>query len=72
MAYPIEVPVESGGRLLVEACEADLPSGLELAARGPGEIVAKRTAEVHFTDTLTWKRTGPDAGTAKAAGDAWH
>jgi hypothetical protein len=34
MAYLIEVPVEGGGRLLVEACEVDLPGGLELAAVG--------------------------------------
>jgi hypothetical protein len=50
MAYPIEVPVVSGARLLV----------------------AKSTTEVHFPDTLVWKRNGPDADTAKAAGDAGH
>lgn len=131
MAYLIEVPVEGGGQLLVEAGEADLPSGLELAAVGPGEIVAraqrsvqeaidqvrpaieavrlrlaamgpdevgiefgivlgaetgaivaKGTAAVHFTVTLTWKRPGPvvdpavASGTAAAdtvaAGDAGH
>jgi hypothetical protein len=87
MAYLIEVPVEGGGRLLVEACEADMPRGLELAAMGPdevgvefgivpdtgtGAIITKGTTEVHFTVTLTWKRTGPDADTAEATGDAGH
>src|SRR5262245_32358104 len=42
----IEVPVEGGGRLLVQATEADLPDDLELAAR-PGEVVtrARQTLE---------------------------
>lgn len=119
MAYLIEVPVEGGGRLLVEAGEADLPDGLELAAVGPGEIVAraranlqeaidqirpaivavrerlaamgpdevgvefgivlgaetgvvvaKGTAEVHFTVTLTWMRPGPGVGAMVVAGHA--
>ena len=105
MAYVIEVPVDAGGRLLVQASEDDLPGGLELAALRPGEVVArasesveaavdqikpavdamasklkamaadevavefgvvlgaetgaviaKGTAEVHFTVTLTWQR----------------
>jgi hypothetical protein len=119
VVFLIEVPVDGGGRLLVEAGEADLPDGLELAAVGPGEIVArarqnvqeaidqirpaivavhqrlsamgpdevgvefgillgaqsgvvvaKGTAEVHFTVTLTWKRPVPDADAAVVAGDA--
>ena len=106
MSYLIDVPVESGGRLLVQASEQDLPGTLELAAMRPGEIVAqagqtleqaldalqpavrairdrvaavapdeakvefgivlgaesgvviaKGTAEVHFTVSLTWKRS---------------
>lgn len=104
MSYLIEVPVESGARLLVQASDEDLPGDLELAALRPGEIVthasksleqaldqirpavnavltwmktmspdevavefgivlggeagvivAKGTAEVHFTVTLAWK-----------------
>jgi Trypsin-co-occurring domain 1 len=112
MAYVIEVPIDAGGRLLVQAAEEDLPADLELAALRPGEvvvraeesleaaldqvkpainamvgrlramspdevsiefgillgaetgvIVAKGTAEVHFTVSLTWKRgeAGADA-----------
>jgi hypothetical protein len=105
MAYLVEVPVEGGGRLLVQALDEDVSGRLELAALRPGEIiarageslettldqikpaiqavvsrltamcpdeatvefgillgaetgaiVAKGTAEVHFTITLTWKR----------------
>ena len=41
MTYLIEVPVEGGGRLLVQASAAELPGGLELAALRPGEIVAR-------------------------------
>ena len=104
MSYLIEVPVDGGGRLLVQASDDDLPGHLELAALRPGEVVtraaeslesaldqvrpamqaivsrltalspdevavefgmllsaetgvviAKGTAEVHFTVTLTWK-----------------
>ena len=103
MTYLIDVPVEGGGRLLVQAATSDLPGDLELAGARPGEIVArasrsleqaldqlqpivravhdrvaalsptettvefgvvlgaesgviiaKGTAEVHFTITLTW------------------
>lgn len=39
MAFLIEIPVEGGGRLLVEAADADLPTDLDLASRTPGEIV---------------------------------
>ncbi|MBV9853932.1 MAG: hypothetical protein JOY82_05330 [Streptosporangiaceae bacterium] len=41
MAYLIEVPVNAGGRLFVQAAEDDLPGGLELAALRPGEVVAR-------------------------------
>jgi hypothetical protein len=39
--YLIEVPVEGGGRLLVEASKAELPGDLQLAAARPGEVVAR-------------------------------
>ncbi|MGH3908828.1 MAG: CU044_2847 family protein [Pseudonocardiaceae bacterium] len=39
--HVIEVPVEGGGRLLVQASDADLPADLELAAARPGEVVAR-------------------------------
>jgi len=105
MAYVIEIPVDSGGQLLVQANEDDLPGTLELASLRPGDVVAraresveaaidqikpaidavtdwlkamaadeiavefgivlgaetgaiiaKGTAEVHFTVTMSWKR----------------
>jgi surfactin synthase thioesterase subunit len=37
----VEVPVDGGGRLLVQAFDDDLPGGLELAALQPGRIVAR-------------------------------
>jgi hypothetical protein len=40
MAYLIEIPVEGGGQLLVQARDDDLPGDLDLAAPRPGEIVA--------------------------------
>lgn len=40
VAYLIEVPVEGGGHLVVQASDEDLPDGLVLAAR-PGEVVAR-------------------------------
>lgn len=40
MAYLIEVPVEGGGHLVVQASDEDLPAELVLAAR-PGEIAAR-------------------------------
>ena len=46
MAYVIEVPVDAGGRLLVQAGEDDLPGGLELASLRPGEIVARASESV--------------------------
>lgn len=109
MTYLIDVPVEGGGQLLVQASADDLPGSLELAAARSGEIVAragesleaaldqvkpgihalvdrliamspdevaiefgillgaetgvivaKGTAEVHFTVTMTWRRTASD------------
>jgi Trypsin-co-occurring domain 1 len=105
MAYVMEVPVEAGGRMLVQIPEDELPGALELASLRPGEVVArasesveaaidqikpavnavatrlkamaadevtvefgivlgaetgaviaKGTAEVHFTVTLSWKQ----------------
>jgi len=40
MVY-LEVPVEGGGRLLVEVSAAELPGDLELAGARPGEVVAR-------------------------------
>jgi hypothetical protein len=39
--YLIEVPVDGGGRLLVQASDAELPGDLQLAAVRPGEVVAR-------------------------------
>lgn len=39
--YLIEVPVEGGGRLLVQASDAELPGDLQLASARPGEVVAR-------------------------------
>jgi hypothetical protein len=119
MAYVIEIPVEAGGRLLVQATADDLPDTLELAAVRPGEVIAraresveaaidqlkpaigavasqlkglaadevavefgivlgaeagaviaKGTAEVHFTVTLSWKRADePQASVGRASGE---
>ena len=115
MAYVIEIPVQAGGRLLVQATADDLPDTLELASVRPGEVVAraresveaainqlkpainavtdrlkvfaademavefgivlgaeagaiiaKGTADVHFTVTLNWKRSGRAAGFRRA------
>jgi|ERR1022692_2184125 hypothetical protein len=41
MAYVVEVPVDGGGRLLVQASDDEVPGGLELAAVRPGQIVAR-------------------------------
>ncbi|HSV66969.1 MAG TPA: CU044_2847 family protein [Mycobacteriales bacterium] len=41
MGYLIEVPVEGGGRLVVEAGDADVPADLELASVRPGEVVTQ-------------------------------
>nr|MDT0656477.1 CU044_2847 family protein [Micromonospora sp. DSM 115978] len=40
MSYLIDVPVEGGGRLVVQASEEDLPDELVPAAR-PGEVVTR-------------------------------
>ncbi len=39
--YLIEVPVEGGGRLLVQVSDAELPGDLQLASARPGEVVAR-------------------------------
>ncbi|MGH4007771.1 MAG: CU044_2847 family protein [Pseudonocardiaceae bacterium] len=39
--YLIEVPVDGGGRLLVQVSEAGLPGELQLASARPGEVVAR-------------------------------
>lgn len=41
MAYLIEVPMDGGGRIVVQVAEEDLPGGLALASRRPGEIIAR-------------------------------
>jgi len=46
MAYVIEVPVETGGRLLVQVGEDDLPGELELASPRPGEVIARARESV--------------------------
>ncbi len=63
--YLVEVPVEGGGRLVVQVSGTELPGELRLAAR-PGEgaqtgiVVAKGTSEMHFAVTLGWKRPHPE------------
>ncbi len=54
----LDVPVEGGGRLLVEVSDEDLPDGLDLAAAPPGEVVARAGASLesslgHLTPALT-------------------
>lgn len=46
----MEVPVEGGGRLLVEADDWQLPDELELAAASPGEVAfrARESLERSF------------------------
>lgn len=69
MTYLIDVPVEGGGQLLVEATEVDLPADLVLAAR-PGEVLARpdrpsnrpwtssgRRFRRYGTDSRRWPRT---------------
>jgi hypothetical protein len=47
MTYILDVPVDGGGRLLVEAPAGPLPDGLELAAPlRPGEVVARARASL--------------------------
>lgn len=43
MAVLLEVPVEDGAVLLVEADREDIPQGLTLASPKPGEAAAKAT-----------------------------
>jgi hypothetical protein len=70
MSYLIEVPVESGARLLVQASDDDLPGDLELAALRPGEIVTRASKSLEqaleqirpaVNAFLTWMKTmSPD------------
>jgi hypothetical protein len=46
MAYVIEIPVEAGGRLLVQVGADDLPGTLELASLRPGDVVARARESV--------------------------
>ncbi|MGQ0775312.1 MAG: CU044_2847 family protein [Pseudonocardiales bacterium] len=39
--YLIEVPVEAGGRLLVQVSDLELPGDLQLASTRPGEVITK-------------------------------
>ena len=39
--YLIKVPVEGGGRLLVQVFDAELPDDLQLASARPGQVVAR-------------------------------
>lgn len=53
VSYLIDVPVEGGGRLLVEAAGWQVPGELELAAAGPGEMIARaRESLEHALDQL--------------------
>jgi hypothetical protein len=52
VSYLIEVPVEGGGRLLVEAAAEDLPQGLELASR-PGDVALRASQSLeHAVDQV--------------------
>jgi hypothetical protein len=46
MAYVMEVPVDAGGRLLVQIPENELPAALELASLRPGDVVARASESV--------------------------
>ncbi len=39
--YLLEVPVDGGGHLLVQASEDELPDGLDLASLRPGQVAAR-------------------------------
>lgn len=53
VSYFIDVPVEGGGRLLVEAAGWQVPGELELAAARPGEVIAQaRESLEHSLDQL--------------------
>jgi NTP-dependent ternary system trypsin peptidase co-occuring protein len=41
MSYLIDVPVDGGGRLLVEASATQLPDELDLASARPGQVIAR-------------------------------
>jgi Trypsin-co-occurring domain 1 len=41
MAYLLEVPLEGGGRAVVEVDGAEVSAGLELASPGPGQVAAR-------------------------------
>jgi hypothetical protein len=40
MSFLVEVPVEGGGRLVVQAPETDFPADLELAELRSGDVIA--------------------------------
>jgi hypothetical protein len=44
MSYSMEVPVEPGGHFLVEVSEQNVAKGLQVADRGPSEVVARASA----------------------------
>jgi hypothetical protein len=46
VAYVIEVPIDGGGSLKVQAGDEELPGELELAALRPGEVVARASASL--------------------------
>jgi len=46
VAYLVEFPVNGGGMLRVQASEAELEGGLELAAPGPGQVAARAAQSV--------------------------
>jgi hypothetical protein len=53
VSYLIDVPVEGGGRLLVEAAGWQVTGDLELAAPRPGEVIARaRESLEHSLDQL--------------------
>lgn len=45
MSYLVEIPVEAGGRLVVETAATEVPEDLQLAA-GAGAVVARATASL--------------------------
>ena len=51
--YLIEVPVEGGGRLLVQVSEQELPGDLQLASARRGEVIAQaRQSLEHALDQI--------------------
>ncbi|MGV9384988.1 CU044_2847 family protein [Nonomuraea sp. NPDC003707] len=71
----LDVPVEGGGRLLVEMAAGDLPEGLDLAAAPPGAVVARARESLesslgHLTPALQslsakFRALKPDAVTVE-------